>query len=118
MKGSLESFSVVSVPFPFTDRERSKRRPALILSRDIHFNRVIGHSVLAMITSAKNSDWPFDIEIQDLKQAGLPAPSVVRMKLFTLDHRLLIADLGKLSARDSASVRESLQRLLGLSQPV
>lgn len=113
MKGKLHEFSVVTVPFPFTDRTKAKRRPALVLSSASAFNNVIGHSVMAMITSAKNSAWPLDVEIQDLKQAGLPSSSVVRMKLFTIDHRLVISVLGRLSARDSLAVKASTQKLLG-----
>jgi mRNA interferase MazF len=112
MKRHLTQLSVVTVPFPFTDRSKTKRRPALVLSSASAFNTIIGHSVMAMITSAKNSAWPLDAEIRDLKQAGLPSASIVRMKLFTLDHRLVIATLGTLSERDSATVRASLQKLL------
>lgn len=107
------ALSVVTVPFPFTDRAKAKRRPALVLSSASAFNNVIGHSVLAMITSAKNSAWPLDVEILDLKQAGLPSPSVVRMKLFTIDHRLIVDRLGTLSKRDSTSAMESVKKLLG-----
>lgn len=64
-----------------------------------------------MITSAQNAPWPLDIEIQDLAAAGLPAPSLVRMKLFTLDHRLVEGILGHLSERDSLLVVKSLRRL-------
>ena len=113
MNAKLPELSVVSVPFPFTDRTKVKRRPALVLSSASEFNNVIGHSVMAMITSSKNSAWPLDVEIQDLKQAGLPSSSVVRMKLFTLDHRLVISVLGQLSHKDSAAVRDSIQKLLG-----
>jgi mRNA interferase MazF len=49
---------------------------------------------MAMITSAKNAPWPLDICITDLEKGGLPSPSVVRMKLFTLDHRLVIKKSG------------------------
>ena len=112
MKGHLAALSVVAVPFPFIDRARTKRRPALILSCASTFNNVIGQSVMAMITSAKNSAWPLDVEIRDLKQAGLPSSSIVRMKLFTIDHRLVIATLGTLSGRDSGAVRDSVQKLL------
>ena len=117
MTVKLAEFSVVSVPFPFTDRARTKRRPALVLSSASEFNNVIGHSVMAMITSSKNSAWPLDIEIQDLKQAGLPSSSVVRMKLFTVDHRLVISVLGRLSRQDSEAVRDSMQKLLGRHAP-
>ena len=113
MNAKLAELTVVSVPFPFTDRAKAKRRPALILSSASEFNHVIGHSVMAMITSSKNSAWPLDVEIQDLKQAGLPSSSVVRMKLFTIDHRLIVSVLGRLSQRDSVAVKSSIQKLLG-----
>jgi mRNA interferase MazF len=87
---TFDAYDVVVVPFPFTDRSSSKRRPALVVSRADTFNQKIGQSVLAMITSASHSDWPLDTPITDLDTAGLPAPSVVRLKLFTLDHRLVI----------------------------
>lgn len=112
MKKGMTEFSVVTVPFPFTDRAKAKRRPALVLSVASEFNQVIGHSVMAMITSSKNSPWPLDVELQDLKHAGLPASSVVRMKLFTMDHRLVQSVIGTLSTRDSQAVRAALQRLL------
>ena len=57
---TFEAFEVVVVPFPFTDRTTTKRRPALVLSDAKAFNRQVGQSVLAMITSAKNSNWPLD----------------------------------------------------------
>ena len=112
MKGQLPAFTVATVPFPFFDRTKTKRRPALVLSSTHAFNNLIGHSVLAMITSAKNSAWPLDVEIRDLKQTGLRASSIVRMKLFTIDHRLITSTLGRLSERDSVSVRDSIQKLL------
>ncbi len=113
MKSSLTKFSVVTVPFPFTDRATAKHRPALVLSSEGVFNNVIGHSVMAMITSAKNSAWPLDVEIKDLKKAGLPSSSIVRMKLFTIDHRLVLSTLGHLSTIDVASVELVLKQLLG-----
>jgi len=87
-------FAVVRLPFPFTDRLATKNRPALVLSDAARFNVPAGHSVLAMITSAGNPPWPLDCELRGREAAGLPAPSKVRMKLFTLDNRLLGAHLG------------------------
>lgn len=92
-------YDVVKVPFPFTDKQASKTRPALVLSNQ-EFNSGVDHSVMAMITTAKNSTWLFDTPILDLNAAGLPASSIVRMKLFTLDNSLIIAKLGRLSEAD------------------
>lgn len=114
MKGPLEIYSVVTVPFPFTDRASAKRRPALVISTPSEFGNRIGHSVMAMITSAKNSQWPFDTELKDLKSAGLPAASMVRMKIFTLDHRMVISVIGKLSRTDQAAVRDAFKKLLSV----
>jgi mRNA interferase MazF len=110
---SFERFAVVRVPFPFTDRDAVKNRPALVLSSARHFNTPAGHSVLAMITSAGNPPWPLDCLIEDLAASGLPAPSKVRFKLFTLDHRLIRGQLGQLGAEDAEHVVQALGDLLG-----
>ena len=108
---NFKAFDVVVVPFPFTDTATTKRRPALVLSDAQAFNLQVGQSVMAMITSAKNSNWPLDIEIQDLASAGLPAPSIVRMKLFTLDEKLIIRKAGTLASPDQIKTREALRQL-------
>ena len=109
----FERFTVVRVPFPFTDRQASKHRPALVLSDATAFNLPAGHSVMAMVTSADNPPWPLDCQLTDLSAAGLPAPSMVRFKLFTLDHRLVKGKLGSLSPADARSVSDALARLWG-----
>ena len=108
----FERFDVVIVPFPFTDKAQTKRRPALVLSQRA-FGRKAGHSVMAMITSANNPPWPLDVAITDLDAAGLPAASVVRMKLFTLDHRFVLSRRGKLANKDRKAVATALSALLG-----
>jgi mRNA interferase MazF len=111
---SFERYAVVRVPFPFTDRNATKNRPALVLSDAVAFNVPAGHSVMAMITSAGNAPWPLDCPLVDLSAAGLPAPSLVRFKLFTLDHRLVRGQIGKLGAADAGTVSAALQSLLGM----
>ena len=107
-----EAFDVVVVPFPFTDRATRKRRPALVLSDRAAFNARIGHAVLAMITSATHSYWPLDVRVTDLKAAGLPSTSVVRMKLFTLDQQLIVRKAGSLAAKDRQAVATVVRKLL------
>jgi mRNA interferase MazF len=111
---TFEAFDVVVVPFPFTDRTTTKRRPALVLSDAGSFNKRVGQSVLAMITSASNSDWPLDVNIQNLDDAGLPSASVVRMKLFTLDDKLVIRKAGMLAEQDRSAVSTTLRQLLNM----
>ena len=111
---TCDPWEVVVVPFPFTERSTTKRRPALVLSDAGNFNKQVGQSVLAMITSAKISSWPLDVEIEDLDSAGLPSASVVRMKLFTLDDQLVIRKAGVLSKTDKLAVLDALHHLFNL----
>ena len=106
----FEPFDVVVVPFPFTDRETERRRPALVVSSP-DFNTTHDQSILAMITSA-GGDWPSDVAIRDWHEAGLSVPCKVRLKLFTLDDALILRKTGVLSGRDAEAVRDSLVRFL------
>lgn len=108
---TFEPFAVVRVPFPFTDRALQRRRPAVVHS-DPEFQRGSDHLLLAMITTARRSCWPLDWPIQDLAAAGLNQACCVRLKLFSLDERLLLGQLGQLAAVDRSGVRANLQRLL------
>ena len=106
----FESLDVVVVPFPFTDRRGTKRRPALVVS-SANFNRVHQQSILAMITSAR-TDWPSDVAIRDWQEAGLSVPCKVRFKLFTLDDALVLRKLGTLSVPDRDAIRSALRQVL------
>ncbi len=107
-----KAFDIVVVPFPFTDRATNKRRPALVLSDSTAFNAKVGHAVLAMITSATHSGWPLDVMLNEHEAAGLPSPSIVRMKIFTLDHQLILRKAGSLGTRNQQKVAKSIRRLL------
>jgi mRNA interferase MazF len=113
---TFECYEVVKIPFPFADTEAVKVRPALILSSASHFNCKIGCSIMTMITSVKQfqNSWPTDVLIEEYSHAGLPVPSLVRFKLFTLDHRLILNSLGVLSVKDRQSVQRKLKEILVL----
>ena len=100
---TYEPFAVVVVPFPFTDRETTKRRPALVLS-SAAFEASTGHVILCMITTASHSSWESDVRLRDWKSAGLPKPSIARAKVFTLDNRFILRKLNKLTKRDASAV--------------
>jgi mRNA interferase MazF len=107
---TCEAWDVVVVPFPFTDSPLAKRRPAVVVSR-LEFNQDAGHSLLAQVTKAKKFVWPGDVPLDHLP-AGLPAQSVVRMKLFTIDNRLILKRVGRLTISDRGKVARSLEKLI------
>lgn len=110
---TYSQFDVIVVPFPFTDIPKTKKRPALVISHSKEFSNN-GYCVCAMITSEKNSPWPLDIVINDLKSTGLPVPSRVRMKIFTIDTKLIEKKIGTLKNKDKQLAEENLNKLFGL----
>lgn len=102
-------FSVVVVPFPFTVSVNVKRRPAVVLSSE-EFHKQTNHMTLLMVTSAKHATWFGDHAIIDLNEAGLHVESIVRQKIFTLDLRLIVDCIGKLSIKDRQSVVKNAQK--------
>jgi len=111
---AYDAFDVLVVPFPFTDRAAERRRPAVVLTLK-STNSQIGHSVCAMVTSAENAPWPHDIQVTDLSSAGLPSPSVIRLKWFTIDNRLILRRAGELAVRDRRSLARLIRGVLGHS---
>ena len=105
-----DRWDVVVVPFPFSDKAAEKRRPALVLSGTT-FNGA-GHTILAMITTRGHHPWPGDCKLEDLDDAGLPLPCIVRLKLFTLDNRVILRRLGCLSDADRAGVESKIDKYL------
>ena len=67
-----------------------------------------------MVTSATNSSWPQDWAIQKLEGTGLPKPCVVRLKIFSLNERLILNGLGALAKSDRIGVAECLRQWLPL----
>jgi len=102
-----KKWNIVLVPFPFTDLSSAKRRPALIVSPD-HYN--VGKDVvIAYITSQMYlSPRLGDYELQNWKEAGLPKPSMVRMKFATIDKNIIVKKLGELKKEDSEEIEKIL----------
>jgi mRNA interferase MazF len=103
----FETWGIVKVPFPYTDRPVRQRRPALVIAAG-QLQEAHGLLWLAMITSAENRGWSGDVPILDLTAAGLPIPSIIRpAKIATVEARDA-ERLGTLPASERAAVARYL----------
>jgi mRNA interferase MazF len=103
---------VVLVPFPFTDLSATRVRPAVVVSSP-DYEAQTGDIILTMVTSQRHGT-PTDFALDDWRDAGLVQPSWVRIKLATLDNRLVQFSPGRLSKRDASKMEESIRLALGL----
>jgi mRNA interferase MazF len=96
------------VAFPFVAGGQSKKRPALVLidtgDQDV---------LLARVTTQSYTT-PNDVTLHHWSQAGLIAPSWVRLhKLATVDKVLVARRLGQIEPSDRQQVAAVLNRLFG-----
>ena len=108
---TFDPLDVVIVPFPFTDRAGTKRRPALVIS-SAGWGAAHQHVICAMITSAPGSEWPSDVELGHWREAGLAVPCRVRFKVFTLDQSVIPGRIGSLSGPDIHAANAKIADLL------
>lgn len=108
---NIDRGAIVEAPFKFTDSDESKMRPVLVISRSCELPGV-NQFVAAMITSAKKSNWPLDVEIENWSTNGLTKPCRVRMKLSTVDERAVTRRLGKMDDVTMDAISQNLTTLL------
>jgi mRNA interferase MazF len=103
---SYRAGDLLLVDFPFTASGQTKARPALVI-----LDTGDADVMLARVTT-QTWNTQFDVPIVAWQQAGLLAPSVVRLhKLATLSKSRVQHRLGKLDASDRPQVSGALQRI-------
>jgi mRNA interferase MazF len=106
-----DRFETIVVPFPFAERPIVKRRPVAVVSSRT-FNATNGASLVAMITTAKETTWPADISLNDIEMAGLPLPCILRLRLVTLPNEMILRALGRLGPVDRLACEKGLAEML------
>ena len=103
--GSLAVGDVVLVPFPYTNLESAKKRPALVAGL-----AEFGDVILCQITSRPfSSSNAVAIEAGDISGVGLTRNSFARPdKLFTADPAIALRKLGRLDANLTQRVRAKI----------
>lgn len=107
----FDRFDTAVVPFPFAEQAVLKRRPVVIMSAR-RFNAENQATLVAMITTAKASEWPSDIALTDLDAAGLRTPCILRWRLTTLPNDLILRALGRLSAVDRMACERGMAEMV------
>jgi len=111
---TFEPGDIVRVPFPYTNRDSSQHRPALVIS-----NGAIASGMLLwvlMITSSENRSWPGDVSIlSSVDLTGLPATSKVRTLKVATVKTASAQRIGTIAADELAAVRRELANILSLA---
>jgi mRNA interferase MazF len=105
----MKKGDIVLIPFPFTNLQGSKRRPAVILYKgelDV---------IVSFITSKVKWEEKTDLLIVPDKRNGLKKPSLIRIdKIATLEIELIIGKIGVVGEDKIIEIDSKLKQLLGL----
>lgn len=103
--------SIVLVPFPFTDLTSAKVRPALVVSRQTSSQ---GDCIVCFITSQMVKGMPHTLALPVTRETGLKVPSQVRFdKIATLDRRVVLGQLGRISPTALRKHKEAFEHVFG-----
>ncbi len=110
---TYKTWDIVLVPFPFTDQSSSKKRPGLIVSPHGYYEK--GDCILCFITSKlDNRKSPGDYLIENWENAGLPKPSMLRMKMVTVHDSIIVKKIGHLEKMDQKNFKVVLRGFFDL----
>lgn len=110
---TFKPWDIVLIPFPITDVNATKRRPAVVISSDSYHS---GQEVVLMyVTSNVKSDRKIgDHLISNWQAAGLPKPAICRMKFATIDKSLIIKSIGQLQKADVNTIKSKMKSFFHL----
>ena len=109
---NLKQKEIVLLPFPFTDLEGSKVRPAIIVSND-YLNKRSDDCIMVPLTAViKDAPYSTIINQEDMGSGKLVKPSMVRIdKIFTVEQKLAIMKIGSINNMIFTKIKNELIRM-------
>jgi len=104
---------VLLVPFPFTNQAGTKQRPAVVISSNGYNARRPDLVIMAITSQIRQPLGLGEAILADWQGAGLLKASVLKPVFTTMEQRLVIRTLGKLSDADAATLRAALSSAIG-----
>lgn len=110
---TYEPGAVVKVRIRFTAGDKTKKRPAVILTgADYHNSRA--DAIVVAVSCQLGDSYYGDYMLSDWQAAGLPLPSKAKGVIETIDRSTIEGTFGKLSNQDFKQLKTCICSMLGL----
>ncbi len=108
-----EQGEIIIVPFPFSDLSSVKKRPVLVLSKQIDNNTSDDIITCGITSNIKDSKYSIFIENKDLDKGQIPTKSRIKVdKLFTLNKRIVEKSVGRINKKTFNEVKKEFFKLI------
>lgn len=103
---------LVLLPYPFSDLEGTKVRPALVISNDI-FNKKSADCIMVPLTTIiKEEPYSIVINQEDLSEGKLLKSSRIRVdKIFCVEKDLIIMRIGKINEDTFNIIKKEIMKI-------
>ena len=110
---NFQQKEIVLLPYPFSDQEGVKVRPAIIISNN-NFNKKSEDSIMLPLTSViKEVPYSVLINQEDLNSGKLLKPSRIRIdKIFTIRQDLVRMKIGVINNKTFEKVKSEIFKLI------
>lgn len=97
---------IALLPFPFTDLQTTKKRPALILTKIAPAKKLPHLYIVAMITSQIGAHaLTGDVLLKNWKECGLLVESKIRLaKVVTVEEKLFLKKIGAIPSKNMSKI--------------
>lgn len=107
----MKKGDLILIPFPFTDLQGNKNRPALILvvrEQDV---------TVAFISTQLKWHEDTDVFLEPSRKNGLKKSSIIRLsKIGTIDKDLALGKLGEVDKKTLRSINRNLMKIFQLEE--
>lgn len=110
---NFQQKEIVLIPYPFSDQEGVKVRPAIIISNN-NFNKKSEDSIMLPLTSViKEVPYSVLITQKDLSYGNLLKPSRIRIdKIFTIRKNLIRMKIGMVNNNIFEKIKSDIFKLI------
>lgn len=109
---NIQQKDIVLLPYPFTDLEGSKVRPALVVSNDAYNKKSLDCVMVPLTTVIKNEPYSIILNQENLYSGKLLKPSRVKAdKIFTVEKGLIIMKIGIVNDNTFEKIKSEILKL-------
>lgn len=103
---------IVLLPYPFTNQEKNKVRPAIVISNNFFNNHSDDRIMVPLTTVIKPHFYSVLISQEELVSGKLLKPSAIRTdKIFSIEKNIIIKSVGTINKKVFSKIKE---KILGL----
>ena|SRR3989344_160520 len=109
---NIKQKDIVLLPYPFTNLEGSKVRPAIVISNDTFNKKSDDCIAIPLTTIIKEVPYSIIIDQTDLSYGKLIKPSRIRIdKIFTVEKKSIIMKIGVIKDPTFSKIKSELMNV-------